>query len=91
MARWILRRMWPKHGELLSLLLFVLTTCALSWYLASLTVCVLIRDVPLPMSSLLFIIFRGRDTIGYWRGMRSMKKAYAHGTAIYAILCFEKP
>ncbi|KAH6843285.1 S-adenosyl-L-methionine-dependent methyltransferase [Chaetomium sp. MPI-CAGE-AT-0009] len=48
-------------------------------------------DVPLPIGSLLFIIFRGRDTIGYWRGMRSMKTAYAHGTAIYAILCFEKP
>ncbi|KAK4203179.1 gamma-tocopherol methyltransferase-like protein [Triangularia verruculosa] len=48
-------------------------------------------DAPVPIRSLLFIIFRGRDTIGYWRGMRSMKTAYAHGTAAYAILCFEKP
>jgi hypothetical protein len=32
-----------------------------------------------------------KDTIGYWRGMRSMKQAYAHGAAIYDILCFEKP
>lgn len=47
-------------------------------------------DAPVPIRSLLFIIFRGRDTIGYWRGMRSMKRAYAHGTAVYAILCFEK-
>ncbi|KAK3385757.1 tocopherol O-methyltransferase [Podospora didyma] len=48
-------------------------------------------EVPLPLESLLFIIFRGRDTIGYWRGMRSMKRAYAHGTAAYVVLCYEKP
>ncbi|KAI0198159.1 S-adenosyl-L-methionine-dependent methyltransferase [Astrocystis sublimbata] len=48
-------------------------------------------DTPLPIGSMLYIISRGRDTIGYWRGMRSMKRAYAHATALYAVLCFEKP
>ncbi|KAI1345318.1 S-adenosyl-L-methionine-dependent methyltransferase [Xylaria sp. FL0043] len=48
-------------------------------------------EVSLPIGSVLYILSRGRDTIGYMRGMRSMKRAYAHGTALYAVLCFEKP
>ncbi|PVH94278.1 S-adenosyl-L-methionine-dependent methyltransferase [Periconia macrospinosa] len=48
-------------------------------------------DTSLPILSVLYLISQGPDAIGYMRGMRSMKKAYAHGTATYAILCFEKP
>ncbi|KAF2726499.1 S-adenosyl-L-methionine-dependent methyltransferase, partial [Polyplosphaeria fusca] len=48
------------------------------------------RDTSLPIGSVLYLITQGRDAIGYMRGMRSMKQAYAHGTAIYAVLCFEK-
>ncbi|KAF1974309.1 gamma-tocopherol methyltransferas-like protein [Bimuria novae-zelandiae CBS 107.79] len=48
-------------------------------------------DVPLPIGSVLYLITQGRDAIGYMRGMRSMKNAYAHGTASYVVLCFEKP
>lgn len=45
----------------------------------------------MPISSVLYLISQGPDAIGYIRGMRSMKNAYAHGTATYTILCFEKP
>ncbi|CAI6290776.1 unnamed protein product [Periconia digitata] len=48
-------------------------------------------DTELPLRSVLYLMTQGRDAIGYMRGMRSMKRAYAHGTAVYAILCFEKP
>ncbi|CAH0050441.1 unnamed protein product [Clonostachys solani] len=47
-------------------------------------------DTSLPIGSLLYAISQGRDSIGYLRGMRSMKRAYSHETASYTILCYEK-
>ncbi|CAG9952629.1 unnamed protein product [Clonostachys rosea f. rosea IK726] len=47
-------------------------------------------DTTLPLGSLLYAISQGRDSIGYLRGMRSMKRAYSHETASYTILCYEK-
>ncbi|KAI1325541.1 S-adenosyl-L-methionine-dependent methyltransferase [Xylariaceae sp. FL0255] len=52
---------------------------------------ILVRDTSLPIGSILYLISRGRDTIGYMREMRSTKRACANGTALYAVLCFEKP
>ena len=87
MSHWILRRAWPRPGRSTH---FKITLTLLLFDLRALIIRPPSRETSIPIASVLYLITQGRDAIGYMRGMRSMKNAYAHGTAAYAILCFEK-